>query len=151
MTAGGKRTAHRRHGAEPVRALHPELDPAARSAQFREGLDLFERGEHFEAHERFEAIWRSNRPEPRDLIQGLVLVAAALHHFHVRRRPDVALRVLRRGTRRLASLAPHCCGLDLAALLDALEPWARHLAAGGSVEDAPPAPRIPIADAAAFG
>ena len=139
----GDAVRRRPTAAESGRALHPELEPEARRALLLEGIALFDRGDHFEAHERFEDIWRSRRPEPRDLFQGLVLVAAGFHHLRVRQRPDVARRLLRRAVRRLAPLGPECCGVDLAALLAALEVWDRHLAGAASE---PGAPRIPVAE-----
>jgi predicted metal-dependent hydrolase len=56
--------------------LHPDLDPAERRRLVRLGVDLFNRGDFFEAHEVLEEVWRSTRPEPRDLFQELIQVAA---------------------------------------------------------------------------
>jgi hypothetical protein len=110
----------------------------------RRGVDLFNRGDFFASHEAFEEIWRSTTPEPRDLFQGLVQVAAGLHHFVGRRSPAPAGRVLARGRRRLAPLAPHCCGLDLAALLPALEAWEAWLAAPAG--EPPALPRLALGE-----
>lgn len=134
--------------AEPARPLHAVLTPEERRALFAEGIAHFDRGEHFEAHERFEEIWRSSRPEPRDLFQGLVLVAAGFHHLWVRRRPDVAQRVLRRAVFRLERCDGVGCGVDLEALLVALAAWDRHL--DGETPE-PATPFIPLGDPTRFG
>ncbi|RMH16889.1 MAG: DUF309 domain-containing protein [Acidobacteria bacterium] len=126
------------------RSLHPELTPARRRALFRRGLELFDAGRYFECHEAFEEIWRSTTPEPRDLFQGLIQVAVGLHHWHARRRPDVARRVLAKGRRRLAPLAPACRGLDLHDLLAAVAAWESWLAHPSG--QPPPAPRIAVVD-----
>ncbi len=127
-----------------MKPLHPVLTPQERRRLLVEGVDLFNRGEFFAAHEAWEEIWRSDRPEPRDLFQGLVQVAAGFHHWFDRGKATPARRVMARGRRRLAGLGPASCGLDLAALAAAVEGWERWLeeAAG----EAPAAPRIRIVD-----
>jgi predicted metal-dependent hydrolase len=103
--------------------LHPNLDPAERRRLVRLGVDLFNRGDFFEAHEAWEEVWRSTRPEPRDLFQGLIQVAAALHMFrdlHRDRGPRVTLAKARQ---RLEPFAPAAGGLDLADLLAAVRRW----------------------------
>ena len=117
------------------RTLHPELSPADRRRLLRLGVERFNRGEFFAAHEAFEEIWRSTRPEPRDLFQGLVQVAAGLHHGLDRGKPEPARRVMARGRRRLEPLGPAACGLDLASLLAVVEAWERWFAEAG---DRPP-------------
>ena len=108
--------------SEP-RLLRPDYTASERAAHFAEGFDLFNRGEFFEAHERFEDLWRSNRPEPRDLFQGLVQVAAGLHHLERFDRVNSCRRLFARARRRLADLPSPCCGLDLEALRADLETW----------------------------
>lgn len=124
--------------------LHPDLAPAERRRLILHGVELFNRGEVFAAHEAWEEIWRSTRPEPRDLFQGLVQVAAGLHHAVDRGRREPARRVLARGCGRLAPLAPVACGLDLARLLEDLERWDRWLESGEG--ERPALPRLRIAE-----
>jgi predicted metal-dependent hydrolase len=111
------------------RELHPRLSPARRRALVREGTELFHAGSFFAAHEAWEEVWRSTTPEPRDLFQGLVQLAAAYHHLRERGRPDVARRVLAKARGRLARVAPPAAGLDVAALLAAIDAWESWLAA----------------------
>ena len=122
------------------RELHPVLSPARRRELTEEGVELFHRGDYFAAHEAWEEIWRSTTPEPRDLFQGLVQLAAAFHHLDERRRPDVARRVLAKARRRLATVAPAAAGLDVTALLAELAVWDAWLAA--PVGTPPPSPRL---------
>ena len=112
------------------RRLHPELSPAERRRLFLRGIELFNAGSYFECHEAFEEIWRSTTPEPRDLFQGLIQVAVALHHFHVRGRPDVALRVLGKARGRLAGFLPGVLGLDVGGLDRAVGVWQEWLVRG---------------------
>ncbi|HEX6899998.1 MAG TPA: DUF309 domain-containing protein [Thermoanaerobaculia bacterium] len=109
------------------RELHPTLLPEERRRLFREGLDLFNRGAFYEAHEVWEDVWRSTTPEPRDLFQGLIQVATALHQFQDLKRLDGPRRTLAKARRRLEPFAPVSHGLDVAGLLEAVGEWQRWL------------------------
>ena len=124
----------------PAQELHPDLNDEEVRELLREGVEVFNEGRFFDSHEYFEEIWRSTNPEPRDLFQGLVQVAAGLHIWHHRRRADPAARVLGRGVTRLSPFEPRTFGLDLAALLRALEPWQKWLPNPSGPP--PPAPTI---------
>jgi predicted metal-dependent hydrolase len=123
------------------RPLHPRLGARRRDQLAARGAALFAGGRHFAAHECWEEIWRSTTPEPRDLWQGLVQLAAAFHHLRARRRPDVARRVLAKARRRLAAVPPAPGGGDLAALLPQLDAWLAWLAAPAG--EPPPPIRLP--------
>lgn len=107
--------------------LHPDLTDREKADLFEEGIILFNAARFFEAHEPWEEIWRSTNPEPRDLHQGLVQVAAGLHIWLARGKPAPATRVLGRGVERLRPFQPTAVGIDIAALVVALEPWQRWL------------------------
>ena len=109
------------------RELHPTLLPEERRRLFREGLDLFNRGAFYEAHEVWEDIWRSTTPEPRDLFQGLIQVAAALHQFQGLNRLDGPRRTFAKARRRLEPFTPVAFGLDIAELLEAVGKWQKWL------------------------
>ena len=124
----------------PEQDLHPDLDDAEVRSLLREGVDVFNEGRFFDSHEYFEEIWRSTNPEPRDLFQGLVQVAAGLHIWHDRHRADPAARVLGRGMRRLSVFESWAFGLDLPALDGALETWLNWLS--DPTGSPPPVPTI---------
>lgn len=109
------------------RELHPVFSPEERRRLFRRGLDLFNRGELYEAHEVWEDIWRSTTPEPKDLFQGLIQVAAALHQFRDLKRTDGPRRTFAKARLRLESFSPVACGLDVAGLLESIGEWQRWL------------------------
>lgn len=121
-----------------ARALHPELTAAERSAHLREGMEHFNAGRFFEAHESWEEIWRSTTPEPKDLWRGLIQVAVGLHHYLVRGKPAPARRVLARGLRRLEAYPQGTEGLDLDTLRVAARAWEGWLMR--SEGEAPPLP-----------
>lgn len=122
------------------RALHPELTAAERSAHLREGMEHFNAGRFFEAHESWEEIWRSTTPEPRDLWRGLIQVAVGLHHHLVRGKPAPARRVLARGLRRIESYPQGTEGLNLDALRAEARAWEEWL--GHRECDPPPLPEL---------
>ena len=126
------------------RILHPDLSPAERRRLFQEGIDLFNRGDFFLAHEAWEEIWRSTTPEPRHLFQGLVQVAAALHQILDLKRTIGPRYTFAKARGHLEPFAPVACGLDVAGLLEAVGRWQEWLEAGG---ERPAAPSIRVIDA----
>ena len=48
---------------------------------FQEGIDFFNTGQYFKAHEAWEDIWRLTRGPLRLFYQGLVQAAVGLHHL----------------------------------------------------------------------
>jgi predicted metal-dependent hydrolase len=90
------------------------------SVSYQRGLDLAQREHWFEAHEAFELAWRRCRADERDFFQGLVHVVVSAYQ-RGRGRPVAAERQREKALRRLAAFAPAHRGLDVAALLAALE------------------------------
>lgn len=106
-----------------MRVLHPDLTVEERERLFRNGIELFNQGQFFEAHEAWEEIWRSTTPEPKDLFQGLIQVAAAMHQFLDLGRDQGPIRTLAKARQRLEPYAPAALGLDLADLLRQVRSW----------------------------
>jgi len=65
------------------------------------GRAAFNRGEFFAAHELWEDVWRGLAGDERALAQGLIQIAAGLHHLQ-RGRPRPAARLLARGASKLS-------------------------------------------------
>jgi uncharacterized protein len=85
-------------------------------AHLRRGVDHFNRGEYFEAHEAWEAAWLGTSGSLAEFYKGLVQCAAALHH--VRRSNLVGARRLHDRQRlRLAAFSPRTLGVPVARLL----------------------------------
>jgi predicted metal-dependent hydrolase len=87
---------------------------------YQAGLTLSGRGEWFAAHEAFEAAWRACVRAERDFFQGLVHVVVSAYQRE-RGRPVAAESQRIKALRRLASFAPRHRGVDVAAVLAALE------------------------------
>jgi len=90
--------------------------------EYLSGIARFNAGEFWEAHEAWEEIWIAEGGELRLFYQGLIQVAAALHH-HGNRNWQGMHKLMRDGTDKLARFLPHAMGLDLDAFLAALAPW----------------------------
>ncbi len=67
-------------GVAETGAPHVAPEDWASDAQYLFGVDLFNRRYYWEAHEAWEAVWRSCERESTQgqFVQGLILVAAAL-------------------------------------------------------------------------
>ena len=107
-----------------------EHDPLA------EGRRLFDAGRFFEAHEVWEELWREAEGARRELLQGLIQVAAACHQLERGRRRQ-AVTLLERGRRHLEAGRAEDAGLDVPALLEALDALERHIRAGEPSGSAP--------------
>jgi hypothetical protein len=72
----------------------------------------FQEGRYFEAHEVLEEAWRKAEGEERRFLQGLILLAAALH------RGKGGVRNLRKAEAKLSGLPSPYLGLDWRPLLE---------------------------------
>ena len=122
MTETGPQKAVRR-GATVLqggraKAYRP-LPAAARRRALREGLEAYDRGDFFLAHELLEPAWMGTDDLPeRELLQGLIKLAAA--HVHGVRANAAGVRKNLEGARdRLAGAGTSGdrLGLDAAALV----------------------------------
>lgn len=105
---------------------------------YRRGLELFNRGEFFDAHEVLEDVWRAAPAAEKKFLQGLIQVAVGLHH-HSRGNMAGARSLLARAHRNLSAYPARHGGIDLAGLCAQVERWVGALEDGRSV---PALPRI---------
>jgi predicted metal-dependent hydrolase len=126
------------------RELHPNLTPQDRRRLFLEGIEFFNGGRFYDSHEVWEDIWRSTTPEPKNLFQGLIQIAAALHQFLDLHRQEAPGRTLAKARVRLEPYAPVACGLDISDLLDQVALWESWLTAKQG--DPPPVPVVKVLD-----
>ena len=124
--------------------LHPDLTPAERRDLVRLGVDQLNRGEFYEAHESWEEVWRSTRPEPRSFLQGLIQVAAAVHMIRDLHRERGPRQTFAKARERLEPYAPTTCGLDVNDLLRQIGRWQEWLERSG--EEMPAWPSVRVVD-----
>jgi len=128
-----------------LKAYRP-IPAADRRRAFDAGVAAYDRGDFFEAHELLEPAWMgTDEPAERDLLQGLIKLAAAFVHG-VRGNPLGIARNLTGARERLAaaigSPAAAASGIDVATLVAAIDDRLARLArtpADASVD----APRLP--------
>ena len=79
------------------------------------GLEEFNRGEYFEAHEHLEEAWNEDESAGRDLFKAVLQVAVAYHHITNRNYRGAAKMFLRM-RQWLDPLPEFCRGIDIAQL-----------------------------------
>jgi len=103
-----------------LRPIEPLVAPARGEMQtLQEGIDLFNRERFWEAHELLEEIWHHATGVERDIIQGLILTAAALVHYQ-KNENDVCVSILGRARDKLGTL-DHFKSLDISRLRASIE------------------------------
>ena len=88
--------------------------------RLRSGMELFNVGAFFEAHEVWERLWLDTVGDERVALQGLIQIAAG-YHKHELGVLAGALKLLGAGLRKLAACDDHACGLNLAPFRAAVE------------------------------
>ena len=106
------------------------MDPSTPDALAR-GRELFDRGRFFEAHEVWEEEWLRGSGRSRQLLQGLIQIAAALHKVSRAERPGGAARLFDAGLAKLDGISDAEAGFPLqafvlsaAACREAVRSWA---------------------------
>jgi predicted metal-dependent hydrolase len=78
----------------------------------RRGIELFNEGRYFEAHEELEAAWRDEPGKVRRLYQGIL--EAGVTYLHITRgNYRGAVKVYKRSMRWLKDWPGHCRGVDV--------------------------------------
>ena len=77
------------------------------------GLDLFNQGEYFEAHELLEEAWRAEPGPVRELYRGILQISVAYYHL-VRGNYTGASKMFLRSRAWLRPFPNRCRGIDLA-------------------------------------
>ena len=79
------------------------------------GLEYFNAGKYFEAHEELETAWRREKGPIRELYRGVLQVGVAYYHIQ-RRNYNAALKMFSHCRQWLDPFPAECCGIDLARL-----------------------------------
>jgi len=85
-----------------------------------EGLELFDKGYYFKAHEALEAAWRDERGPVRNLYRGILQAGVVYLHITRRNYPG-AVKVYQRCRKLLAPWPETCRGVSVGGLRRDLE------------------------------
>jgi len=90
------------HGFEIIgkKLLDTPSIPIGRIEALKEGIALFNEERFWESHEILEQLWRESTGGEREILQGLILTAAAFVHYQ-KNEPDVCLSVLKRARSKI--------------------------------------------------
>jgi uncharacterized protein len=104
--------------------------PAGEHAErFHKGLEQFNSGHFFDAHETWEEIWLSS-PEPeKTFLQGIIQVAAAFHHYG-RGNLQGTRSLMAAGLKKLGRFPNTHRGIELERLRESARAWVAELVAG---------------------
>lgn len=80
------------------------------------GIEEFNEGRWYECHDTLEELWAGEQGEARDLYQGILQVAVALHHWREGNHRG-ALFLLGSAAKLLRHVEPVCQEVDAAALI----------------------------------
>jgi predicted metal-dependent hydrolase len=118
---------------ESLKALEEEVGPLltlrkldvvgptlGKEEAIRSGFDLFNEERYWESHEALESGWRSATGDEKEILQGLILIAAAFVHWQ-KNEKQVTLSVLKRARDKLAAHHTQYSGIDLAAITNRLD------------------------------
>ena len=108
--------------------LPPDLQ-----AEFRLGIEQYNRREFFDCHESLESVWKQYLETDRELIQGIIQVAVAYYHLE-RDNFEGCRKLLVRGLGRLRKYRPSHLGLNIEKVVAKVEDDYRLLESEGCPE-----------------
>jgi hypothetical protein len=102
-----------------LRPIDPRVPTKGGEEMLREGVELFNQERFWEAHEVLEEIWHPATGADRDIIQGLILTAAALVHYQ-KNEQAVCISILGRAREKLDA-RDHFKSVDIERLRTGIE------------------------------
>jgi predicted metal-dependent hydrolase len=114
------------------------MDSHDKDRLFRSGLEAFNSGRFFDAHEHWEEVWLETLDPEKMFLQGLIQVAAAFHHY-TRENRQGTRNLLQAGLTKIDRFPHFHRGLALEPLRMAVRQWLAALEG----EEAPAEDEIP--------
>jgi hypothetical protein len=100
---------------------------------FRKGLEAFNFGHFYEAHEHWEEVWLETPNPEKTFLQGLIQIAAAFHH-HSRANRQGTQNLLAAGLAKIELFPGVHREINLEALRIAVRRWLQALNDGKNAE-----------------
>ncbi len=85
-----------------------------------QGIEYFNGERFWECHESLEGVWKECYEGEKDLVQGVILVAAGLVHYQ-KNRDDICLSIFGRAQRKLSTCTGMYYDIDVDSLRDRLD------------------------------
>jgi hypothetical protein len=98
-----------------IRRLDTDMPKMEKGAALKLGIDLFNQERYWESHEALESVWLTAVGREKELLQGLILAAAALVHLQ-KGEDDVALSILNRASEKFRNDKEAYSGIDIGKL-----------------------------------
>ena len=98
-----------------IRQLDVESPPIGNAETIKLGLSLFNEERYWESHEALETAWRRLTGSEKEILQGIILVSAALVHLQ-KNEPDITLSVMTRAYNKLNPYIGEHFGVDVSNL-----------------------------------
>jgi uncharacterized protein len=76
---------------------------------------FFNEEKYWITHELLEGVWKKAYGDEKDLLNGLILVAAALVHYQ-KNEKDIALSIMKRALKKLAAANEKYFGIDIVSI-----------------------------------
>ena len=105
--------------------FHANIHPRA-----RKGIELFNKGEYFDAHEELEGAWLETGSPERYLYQGILQIGLAYYQIS-RGNYGGAIKMFKRGQRNLGPLGDSMLGINIGQLREDASAVERELRAKG--------------------
>jgi len=105
------------------------MDSQEKNRLYRTGLEAFNSGHFFEAHEHWEEVWLETPHPDKMFFQGLIQVAAAFHHYSRANLPGTR-NLLQSGLLKLDAFPEIHGGLEIEPLRAAVRRWLAAIDAG---------------------
>jgi len=99
---------------------------------FEKGVEYFNSGYFFEAHDVFEEIWMDDREESKVFYQGLVQLSTGYYHF-IMRNLNGTKSQLNKGITKLSKFKPVYEDIHVSEIIDSVESFLSEID-GKSVE-----------------
>ncbi len=103
-----------------LRKLDVQNPPIEKTEAIRLGLGLFDEERYWESHEALESAWKQAEGDEKEILQGLILIAASLVHWQ-KNEMQVTLSVMKRARDKLMRHQTEYSGIDLVALTNRLD------------------------------
>lgn len=93
-------------------AKHVVEEEIPKEDAIRDGISYFNNERFWECHEVLEGVWKKCYEGEKDLVQGIILVAAALVHFQ-KNEDDICISILNRALNKLANSSGKYHNIDV--------------------------------------